>query len=787
MSEQIKQTAALFGVEPSIPALLTSTVGRASEIHDVVELITSPDVRLLVLTGPGGTGKTRVAIESAARARGEFSDGAWFVPLAPVRDPAGLFPAIASRLGVREAGGRAFKERLATRLDSRELLLVLDNFEQIAAAAPDLVELLESCPLLTLLVTSRTVLHVSAEHTYEVPPLAVSSEDETGDVPDAACLFEDRARAAIPGFALRDDNLETVLEICRKLDGLPLAIELSAARLRHLPLSGIADRLDHRLALLNQGNRDQPDRLRTMRNAIAWSYELLSPEQQRLFERLSVFPGGFTLDAAFAIADGADEIAVFDQISYMMDSSLLRQLPHGHGQVRYRMLEVIREFGLEQLALTGASDQARECMTAWVEGLVQAGWPAMAARVDQNVWLHRFDAELANFRAAMSWLDERQDGERLTGLAGGLFWFWYIRGHYTEGRAWLRRARECPGAPESGFAYARASYGLGILSHFQGDDAAAASYVDAALSAFREIDDEWGRGICYLLLGIIAEDDGEYDRALDLITRAIEHSGRAGDRVNLALSTYHLGIIHWGTGALPAATETLQDAFAQQQLTGDRWGEANSRLYLGLFSALQGHPIEANEHLQRSVDLRLELGTPFETEEMANYLANVAVLADRTGQSVLSARLLGAEHAIRSTIGAFRAYPERTTYESTSARTRDALGDDAFDRYWNEGQASSLNDTFGLARAFSIPDNGRERTRPEPGLSHPVDRLTPREKEILRLIETGRTNAEIAREVFVTPGTVRIHVSNILRKLGAGNRTEAVAIARTLGYLAPSS
>jgi predicted ATPase/DNA-binding CsgD family transcriptional regulator len=768
----------------AVPSLLTSTVGRSQELRDIAVLLSRPSVHLLVLTGPGGVGKSRLAIEVAHQQKASFDDGVYFVPLAPVRDANALYFAIASRLGLREAGERPLEHLLKVSIDQKRMLLVLDNFEQIVSAAPTLIDLLQHCPNLKLLVTSRTVLNVSGEYTYPVPPLDVGGVDEN-QLPDAVRLFESRAQAAFPTFALNNQTQAAVIEICQKLEGLPLAIELAAARLRHMTLPVLADHLTNQLNVLSQGPRDQPARLQTMRNAIAWSYELLDSEQQRLFRVLSVFTGGFTLDAAAAVSGVDGELDLLRRISDLLDCNLLWQRADDNGATRYRMLEVVREFGYEQLQRTHSEHEVHRAFADWAVELVEQGWPAMVRRSDQEQWLRRYDVEMSNFRNVMAWLESEQDSESFVDLAGGLFWYWYVRGHYSEGRGWLQRALDLPvWVNYDRFSRARAIYGNGILSHFQGDEARAIPFVEQALQLWELIGDEWGQGVSRLLLGIIAEDQGDYERARELVQRALLHAHRAGDRPNHALSNYHLGIIHWGLGDLTTATELCSKALDVQNEIGDRWGTANSLGYLGLFAALQGEPVHSNDLQQESLRRRLEIGTPYETEETANYLANIAVLAVRCGRPETAARLFGGEHRIRMAIGGFRGFPERVAYETASSEARALLGDAAFEEAWRIGRTQPIAESFAFARGFDPNDRMQPGDSPdsvEKRANFPD--LTPREREILGLIAQGLTNAEIADRLFVTPGTVRIHVSNILRKLDAGNRTQAVLVGRSRGYL----
>ena len=612
----------------NFPTPLTSLVGRERELATLCDLLHRDDVRLLTLTGPGGVGKTRLALRVAEEAARDFPDGIWFVPLASIRDPALVLSAITQVLDVREAGHRSLLEGIAHVLHEKDALLILDNFEHIVASAPLVAELLARCPHVTCLVTSRTLLRVSAEHAFPVPPLplppaAHGTTAERASVSPAVRLFVSRAQAARPNFNLTDANAAGVEAICRRLDGLPLAIELAAARVRHLTPTELAGRLivkegGSALHVLAGGPRDAPDRQQTLRYAITWSYDLLAPQEQALFRRLANFVGGFTLEAAEATVNSAGEAAldVVEGIAALVDQSLLQQEEEPGGASRYSMLETVREFALEQLATSGEAVAVQGAHAAYFLALAERAAPLLSTE-HQQVWLERLRAEYANLRVVLARLEQMGDVNSALRLAAALWRFWLRRGYWEEGRSWLVRLLTLAEAGDDVELTVRAMAlsGAGWLAHYfrelgQNDFAAA----QAALEEGRERYQRLGQtdGLVEVLVGQswVAQSLGEHRRAAELCEEALALSRTLGDHVRIAESLCNLSRVTRELGEFAQARVLAQEALALQRAERHQSGRAHALLVLGDVARDLGETAEGRVRCEESLVIFRELGDP---------------------------------------------------------------------------------------------------------------------------------------------------------------------------------
>jgi predicted ATPase/class 3 adenylate cyclase len=674
-------------VRTKLPAQPTSFLGRERQIGEVSTLLETS--RLVTLTGPGGTGKTRLAIECGARLAHRFADGVWFVPLAPIVDPDLVPMAIAQALNVPEHPGRTPLERVLDQVAEQQVLIVLDNFEQVTDAAETVAGLIAGAPRLAAIVTSRFVLHLSGEHEYAVPPLDVPDVRHLPDLArltqyEAVALFIERARAARPGFAVTNENAPAVAEICVRLDGLPLAIELAAARIRLLGPQAILARLSDRLALLTQGPRDVPERQRTLRGAIEWSYDLLDPEEQGLFAALSVFRGGARLEAVEAIgaADGVDVLA---GLASLVDKSLVRaeSAPKGDGETRYVMLETLREFAIERLRASGDADEVGRRHAEWYAALADRLGPAIMGE-NQRAVLDRLEEDHDNLRAAMSWAIELERADLALLLGARLWRMWQMRGYLDEGRERIEQALAMPGAAEHRELLADALEAAGGVYYWRGQVPPMRQAYEQALEARRALGEP--DGIAEALYNLSFAFSGRFggepdiDRSRELQEQALDLFRQTGNRSGEGRALWALGTTALAQRDFPTVERSGTQAEPIFRELGDPyylgwslWSIVVGRIALGRLDEARAPAREAL-HLFAQAD---------DVSGYAGLLDAAAVIAFREGDRLRAARLSGAVDEMARLSG-FDARPFRAILDFAADALPSAPDTQAA---WQEGAA----------------------------------------------------------------------------------------------------
>jgi predicted ATPase/class 3 adenylate cyclase len=720
----------------NLPVQLTSFVGREKELGELKHLI--DNTRLVTLTGAAGSGKTRLALQVAAEVIRHFHNGVFFVALGSSTDPGLVASTIAQALGITESAGRSILDNLKDYLQSKSLLLLLDNFEQVIEAATQVADLLAACSELKILVTSREGLRISGEREYSLPPLALPNLTqlpslETLSQYAAVELFIQRAQAVKPDFDITSDTAPAVAEICSQLDGLPLAIELAAARIKMLTPSAIRARLEHRLEFLTGGARDLPLRQQALRSAIGWSFDLLDANEQELFQQLSVFVGGCTVEAVEAVA-GKQAVLLLDRLGSLVDKSLLQEVEGIHGEPRFVMLETLCEFGLEQLEANGLQESVRSRHANFFLALAE-GAEASLESAEQVQWMDRMGQEHDNLRAALAWSKTAPGmGETCLRLAGDLGHFWEMRGHFFEGRERLSvilameiaqgqtaaRAKLLARAAELAYrqsdypatiAFAEESLGIcrelgdkqGIASALiklgnaateAGDYVTASRFLEEALTIWRELDDTHGIARALISLGWIALRPGDYQLANARLTEALSLSRELKDTRSMGFELSGLGEIALRQGNSKQAARLVEESLELRRQLGNKWGIGVSLGILGWAAIRNGDWKRAIARLGESLEVRREIGDVGGSAWCLERLAQVALAK---GQAEKAVCLFSAAAALRAAIGSVVDHADQTEYENTRNALRAKLGQERFAAMWNEGHAMTLEQVIAYA------------------------------------------------------------------------------------------
>jgi predicted ATPase/DNA-binding CsgD family transcriptional regulator len=782
----------MLAMHPNLPLPSAQLIGREEEVHRLHNLLQRGDVRLVTLTGPGGVGKTRLAWQLALDSASDYPDGVHFISLAPIADPDLILPTIAQTLGLRETGERPPVLLVIDYLSDRSALLVLDNFEQVAPAGIVLLDLLKACPDLKVIITSREALRLRGEHEFSVAPLTQAS---------AVLLFAERAQALQNEFRITSDNNTVIAEICARLDGLPLAIELAAARIKLLPPPALLKRLEHRLQLLTEGARDLPERQQSLRNALDWSYALLDAGEQRLFRCLGIFVGGYTLEAAEAVVNfsGEQQMDVLSRISSLVDKSLLQSTEGMGGEARLAMLETVREYALEQLNASGEAESVRRAHAAYYLKLAEQAEPLLASP-EARSWLDRLNTEHDNLRAALRWLIENNETDIATRISSALWQFWFARGYLSEGRRWIDDSLKLSG--QDLVARAKALAGACILAIYQADYDHAVKTISESLSLFRQLEILPGVGAALNGLAHVTALKGDYHGASAFVEESLAIFQQVGDRLGLANALNLKGLITWCLGDYVQARALTDECLTLFKELGDQRSYGFVQFGKASICITQGEYALAQKIYAESLAIMRELDDRRSVAMCLNGLGNIALTQNDTAiaralwleavavlsevgdrwytalvieglagvaaaekMPVHAAQLFGAAEALRNVIQAPLLPPFHIFYDNNLKMARGQLDRITFEAAWAEGR--NMTPEAAIA-SFA-------RARPSaPAL--PAG-LTTREVEVLRLLSAGLTNSQIAAQLVVSPTTVNAHLRNIYNKLDVTSRSGATRFA----------
>ncbi|MEZ4707809.1 MAG: LuxR C-terminal-related transcriptional regulator [Caldilineaceae bacterium] len=833
MADSLPQSIA-GAVHTLSPLLLTPLVGREQELTALVEQLQQPAVRLLTLTGPPGVGKTRLALQAATALQAHFADGVFVVDLAALSDPGLVMATIAQSLGLRQEGERSFETRLYDYCQNRQLLLLLDNCERLTAAAPALLNLLTQAPRLKLMVTSRVRLHLRIEHEFplsplHLPDLKVADQTQWMQNP-AVMLFVQRAQLAKPGFALTPQTCAVIANICHRLDGLPLALELAAARTKLLSPAVLLTRLTTaRFQLLSGGAQDYPARQQTLRDTLTWSYTLLEPIQQRLLRRLAIFAGGCTIEAAETMANWpADEAGDgFAALTGLLDHHLLYTVAPQTGAPltgappsmaaqeatpRVTMLESIRDYAWEKLTDAGEEDAAHEQHARLALALAETAEKALLGP-EQQQWLDRLESEHDNLRSALQWSLPRSADDTALRIAAALWRFWFARGYMGEGLQWLQRVLES-GAAEASATRAHAAGGAAILAAYLGHYQQAAQAAEISLALCRQLAFPPGVSAALNGLAFVAGMVGEHNRAHTLTQESVTIGRAASAPEVLAQALYYQALTAWLAGAYALAQEAIEEGLHLCQQQGDSRTEASFLYGRGLVTVAQQRYDQARPSFEQSLSTLRQLGdkrsvtmclagladvalSRQETERARDYIDEALLLsyevgdrwfaaytvdglaaaATMEGQVSDAARFFAAADAMRTAIGAATPAARQSVRTAALQTIQRHLDQPTFAAVWAEGERLTLEEILAQPRLIHTAVNPPPSPPERSASAFPLVSLTRREREVLRLVTQGLTDAQIAESLVISPHTVHTHLSTIYSKLGVSSRTAAAHIA----------
>lgn len=768
-------SAAVFPRAPetpphNLPAETSSFIGRDREIAALQQLLST--ARLVTLTGPGGSGKTRLALRVATQVIDRFPDGVWWIELAALVDETLVPQAIANAFGLREVPGQPLIETLIAHLRPKELLMVIDDWEHLVTACAYLVEkLLRACPRLKILAASREPLAVAGENLFQVSTLSLPESIE--DLPvkllesESVRLFVERAHSITPLWELTPQNARSVAQLCCRLDGIPLAIELAAARVKVLKVENIAARLDDRFSLLTTGNRTALPRHQTLRATIDWSYDLLPQDASLLFRRLAVFKGGFTLDAAEHVCSvqPLPLPSVLDLLTRLIDRSLV-VTDDQHAEERYRMLETIHEYARDKLLESGESEHMHARRLDYFMKLAEQAEPQLTGPA-QGEWLKRLKDDHDNLCAALEW-SRGEHTDTLLGLrlAGALWRFWYMRGYYSEGSRFLQEAirRDRSGSAAS---RAKALNGAGLLAHSLGDYDGAQTFLQESVELFRQVGDARGTAFALTNLGLQFYSQRKFEPATMLLQSSLDLARIAGDKQLVALALNGLGEISRYQGNLERAHELYTESLDLARASGDTQRILEPMFNLGAVAHRQGDQAAARSLLTEGLRISQHAG---DMRLLVTNLGGLAGVWGALGDRERAARLFGAADRMRDEIQYQLEGIDRAEYDRDISFVRAAMSSESFETALAQGRVLTLEQA--IEYALEPP---REPAPPQPISIQPAESfggLTARERQVAAHIAHGESNREIAEVLVVTERTVESHVTNILNKLGFTTRAQ---------------